>query len=112
MPDDVEIMALTPPLEELPQEFQSRSLRRRALQAIGLLAVLVAVFLFAPGLSDVRDLLVMASPGWLVLAVLVVPHRPAVLAAKMLSTIDVLSEGRLVIGIGAGWLKAEFDAVV
>ena len=48
----------------------------------------------------------------LVLAVLVVPHRPAVLAAKMLATIGVLSEGRLVIGIGAGWLKAEFDAVV
>ncbi len=48
----------------------------------------------------------------LVLAVLVVPHRPAVLAAKMLSTIDVLSEGRLTVGIGAGWLKAEFDAVV
>ena len=48
----------------------------------------------------------------LVLAVLVVPHRPAVLAAKMLSTIDVLSEGRLVVGIGAGWLKPEFDAVV
>ncbi len=48
----------------------------------------------------------------LVLAVLVVPHRPAVLAAKMLSTIDVLSQGRLVVGIGAGWLKAEFDAVV
>ncbi len=48
----------------------------------------------------------------LVLAVMVVPHRPAVLAAKMLSTIDVLSEGRLVVGIGAGWLKAEFDAVV
>src|SRR5215831_8951810 len=48
----------------------------------------------------------------LVLAVLVVPHRPAVLAAKMLSTIDVLSGGRLVVGIGAGWLQAEFDAVV
>src|SRR5947209_297494 len=48
----------------------------------------------------------------LVLAVLVVPHRPAVLAAKMLSTVDVLSGGRLTVGIGAGWLKAEFAAVV
>ena len=48
----------------------------------------------------------------LVLAVLVVPHRQPVLAAKMLSTIDVLSAGRLVVGIGSGWLKAEFDAVV
>jgi len=48
----------------------------------------------------------------LVLAVLVVPHRPAVLAAKMLSTLDVLSGGRLTVGIGAGWLKTEFDAVV
>ncbi len=47
----------------------------------------------------------------LVLAVMVVPHRPAIVAAKMLSTIDVLSNGRLVVGIGAGWLKVEIDAV-
>lgn len=48
----------------------------------------------------------------LVAAVLVVPHRPAVLAAKMLATLDVLSGGRVVVGIGAGWLRTEFDAVV
>ncbi len=47
----------------------------------------------------------------LVLAVMVVPHRPAVVTSKMLATIDVLSGGRLVVGIGAGWLKVEIDAV-
>jgi probable F420-dependent oxidoreductase len=47
----------------------------------------------------------------LVLSVMVVPHRPPVLAAKMLSTIDVLSGGRLIVGIGAGWMREEFEAL-
>ncbi|HTV45694.1 MAG TPA: LLM class F420-dependent oxidoreductase [Stellaceae bacterium] len=47
----------------------------------------------------------------LVTSVTVVPHRPAVLLAKMLATIDVLSNGRLTFGIGAGWMKEEFAAL-
>lgn len=44
-------------------------------------------------------------------SVMVVPHRPAVLTAKILATIDVLSGGRLIVGCGAGWLKEEFEAI-
>jgi len=47
----------------------------------------------------------------LVTSVMVVPHRPALLTAKILSTIDVLSGGRLTLGIGAGWLQEEFEAL-
>jgi probable F420-dependent oxidoreductase len=45
----------------------------------------------------------------LLTSVTVVPHRPALLTAKMLATIDVLAKGRLIVGAGAGWLKEEFD---
>ena len=45
-----------------------------------------------------------------VLSVMVVPHRPAVLTAKLLSTIDYLSKGRLTLGIGVGWCREEFEA--
>ena len=47
----------------------------------------------------------------LVTSVMVVPHRPAVLAAKQLATIDTLSGGRVILGIGAGWMKEEFEAL-
>ena len=47
----------------------------------------------------------------IVTSVMVVPHRPAVLTAKILATIDVLSKGRLTLGIGAGWMREEFEAV-
>lgn len=45
----------------------------------------------------------------LLTSVLVVPHRPAMLTAKMLATLDVLSKGRLIVGAGAGWMKEEFE---
>src|SRR5215207_7909072 len=63
----IDITAPTP-AEELPSEFQPRTLRHRAAQALLALAVLVAVVLFAPGLGEVRDRLAEAAPGWLVLA--------------------------------------------
>ncbi len=44
-------------------------------------------------------------------SVLVVPHRPAVLTAKMLASMDLLSNGRVLLGIGAGWLREEFEAL-
>ena len=37
-------------------------------------------------------------------------RHPAVLAQD-LATIDVLSEGRLVVGIGAGWNEVEYDSI-
>jgi len=47
----------------------------------------------------------------LLTSVLVVPHRPAVLAAKLLLTADVLSGGRVIAGVGSGWMKEEFAAL-
>jgi probable F420-dependent oxidoreductase len=51
------------------------------------------------------------STAKLLTSVMVVPHRPAVLTAKILATIDVLSSGRLVVGCGVGWMREEFEAI-
>ncbi len=43
--------------------------------------------------------------------ILVLPLRNPTIAAKSLSTLDVISRGRLILGVAAGWYAREFDAV-
>jgi F420-dependent oxidoreductase-like protein len=38
------------------------------------------------------------------------PYRNPALLVKMVTTLDVMSHGRAIFGIGAGWAKFEFDA--
>jgi probable F420-dependent oxidoreductase len=45
------------------------------------------------------------------LSVLVLPYRPAVLTAKQIATIQELSGERMIVGVGVGWMKPEFDAL-
>jgi len=43
--------------------------------------------------------------------IVILPQRNPVVMAKQLASLDVLSEGRLVFGVGAGYLEPEFRAV-
>ena len=47
----------------------------------------------------------------LLTSVMVLPLRHPVVAAKMLATLDVLSQGRLIVGCGLGWEHKEFANV-
>ena len=47
----------------------------------------------------------------LIASVLILPYRNPVLTAKTIATIDVLSQGRITLGIGVGWMAEEFEAL-
>jgi probable F420-dependent oxidoreductase len=47
----------------------------------------------------------------LVTSVMILPYRNPVATAKMLATVDVLSRGRVTVGVGVGWLREEFEAL-
>ncbi len=43
--------------------------------------------------------------------VMILPQRHPAYVAKQMATLDVLSEGRAILGIGVGWLREEFEAL-
>jgi probable F420-dependent oxidoreductase len=44
-------------------------------------------------------------------SVYVLPYRNPVTLAAELAALDVLSDGRLILGVGVGWMREEFDAI-
>ena len=62
----------------------------------------IALMAFVAGISEKLRL---------VSSIMVLPHRNPVVTAKMLATVDVLSKGRVTVGVGVGWMREEFEAL-
>ncbi|HSR24427.1 MAG TPA: TIGR03619 family F420-dependent LLM class oxidoreductase, partial [Candidatus Eisenbacteria bacterium] len=45
------------------------------------------------------------------ISVLVLPYRHPLAWARLATTVDHLSRGRLIMGVGAGWMREEFEAL-
>jgi probable F420-dependent oxidoreductase len=43
--------------------------------------------------------------------VIILPYRNPVVQAKMFASLDVLTNGRMICGVGVGWLEKEFDTL-
>ena len=43
--------------------------------------------------------------------VIILPQHNPVITAKQVATLDYMSGGRIILGVGVGWLKEEFDAL-
>jgi probable F420-dependent oxidoreductase len=62
-------------------------------------------------LALMASLATMTKKARLLTSVLVLPYREPVLTAKIFATIDVMSGGRAIAGVGTGWMEEEFEAV-
>ena len=43
--------------------------------------------------------------------VLILGYRPPVLTAKAIASLDVVSDGRVILGVGVGWMREEFEVL-
>jgi len=43
--------------------------------------------------------------------VLILGYRPPIQTAKLVATLDVVSEGRAILGVGVGWMREEFEVL-
>lgn len=66
---------------------------------------------WAEALTSLAHIAARTSTIRLGVGVMVLPYRNPVYTTKVLTTIDHLSDGRLDVGVGVGWARAEFDAL-